>query len=128
MARVRDYMHHGLVTADAGATVAAAARVMAEHGVGSVMVTENGNPVGIFTERDVVKAVAEIEDAANKPISRWTSRPLRTISPDAGTVEAVSMMVKGHFRHLPVEENGELIGILSMRDLMSLEPALRATH
>lgn len=121
-------MHHGLVTADAAATVADAARVMMEHGVGSVLVTENGNPVGIFTERDVVRAVAEVPDAAAKPISRWTSRPLRTISPDAGTVDAVSMMVKGHFRHLPVEEDGELIGILSMRDLMSLEPALRATH
>lgn len=128
MARVRDYMHMGLVTADATATVAEAARVMIENGVGSVMVTESGQPVGIFTERDVVKAVAEVADAAQKPISRWTSRPLRTISPDAGTVEAISMMVKGHFRHLPVEENGELIGILSMRDLMSLEPALRSTH
>jgi CBS domain-containing protein len=121
-------MHHGLVTADASATVGEAARVMMEHGVGSVMVTENGKPVGIFTERDVVKATAEVPDAAAKPISRWTSRPLRTISPEAGTVDAVSMMVKGHFRHLPVEEEGELIGILSMRDLMSLEPALRATH
>jgi|SRR5579872_614614 len=128
MARVRDYMHMGLVTADSTATVAEAARVMIENGVGSVMVTEGGQPVGIFTERDVVKAVAEVADAAQKPISRWTSRPLRTISPDAGTVEAISMMVKGHFRHLPVEENGDLIGILSMRDLMSLEPALRSTH
>ena len=121
-------MHAGLVTAEATATVAEAARVMMENKVGSVMVTENGNPVGIFTERDVVRAVAEIPEAESKPISRWTSRPLQTISPEAGTVEAVSMMVKGHFRHLPVEENGELIGILSMRDLMSLEPALRATH
>ena len=121
-------MHMGLVTADATATVAEAGRVMIENGVGSVMVTEGGEPVGIFTERDVVKAIAEVADAAAKPISRWTSRPLRTISPDAGTVEAISMMVKGHFRHLPVEENGELIGILSMRDLMSLEPALRSTH
>ena len=121
-------MHLGLVTAEATATVAEAARVMMEHGVGSVMVTEHGNPVGIFTERDVVKAVAEVAEAESKPISRWTSRPLQTISPEAGTVDAVSMMVKGHFRHLPVEENGELIGILSMRDLMSLEPALRSTH
>ena len=121
-------MHMGLVTADATASVAEAARVMSENGVGSVMVTEAGEPIGIFTERDVVRAVGEVADAGEKPISRWTSRPLRTISPDAGTVEAVSMMVKGHFRHLPVEENGELIGILSMRDLLSLEPALRATH
>jgi CBS domain-containing protein len=128
MARVRDYMHMGLVTADATASVAEAAHVMIENGVGSVMVTEGGEPVGIFTERDVVRAVAEVADAAAKPISRWTSRPLRTISPDAGTMEAVSMMVKGHFRHLPVEDQGELIGILSMRDLMSLEPALRSTH
>ena len=49
MARVRDYMHMGLVTADATATVAEAARVMIENGVGSVMVTESGQPVGIFT-------------------------------------------------------------------------------
>ncbi|HEX6488616.1 MAG TPA: CBS domain-containing protein [Candidatus Dormibacteraeota bacterium] len=121
-------MKLGLVTADSAATVADAARVMMENDVGSVLVTENGEPVGIFTERDVVKATAEVAEAATKPISRWTSRPLRTISPDAGTVDAVGMMVRGHFRHLPVEENGELIGIISMRDLMSLEPALRSTH
>ena len=128
MAQVRDYMHAGLVTVDASATVSEAAHVMREHGVSSVVVTEASRPVGIFTERDVVRAVAERTDAPNSAISEWTTRQLQTIRPDAGTAEAVSAMVNGRFRHLPVEEGGELIGMLSMRDLMSLEPALRSTH
>lgn len=121
-------MHEGLVTSDARGSVADAARIMREQGVSSVVVTEGGEPVGIFTERDVVRAVAEKPEASTEPISGWTTRALQTISPDAGTAEAVSMMVRGQFRHLPVEEEGKLIGMLSMRDLMSLEPALRSTH
>lgn len=117
MATVDEVMSKDLVTVEPTATVAEAATVMGEHHVGSALVLEGGKLVGIFTERDVVRALAQHFDAAGHPVSSWMTRNPTTIAPDAPVREALDRMLAGGFRHLPVIQGGTVVGMVSMRDL-----------
>ena len=91
---------------------------MAERGVGAVVVLE-GESIAILTERDVLNAVADGQ-GGNAAVSDWMTRNPDTIEPEDTTDQAATLMIHGGFRHLPVVEEGELVGILSIRDLMKL--------
>ena len=117
MATVREVMSAELITVEPSTTVAEAATIMGEKHVGSALVCHGGNLEGIFTERDIVRALAEQFDAAGHPVSHWMTRDPQSIDPDAPVQEALDRMLSGGFRHLPVMENGTLIGVVSMRDL-----------
>ena len=117
MARVRDAMTRELVTMDASCSVGEAATMMARRRVGSVLVLEDGALAGIFTERDIVRALSQDTGAPAESLADWMTRDPVTISPDADLEEARRRMLEGHFRHLPVEEEGRPVGMLSMRDL-----------
>jgi CBS domain-containing protein len=106
-----------LVTVDPQTTVAQAATVMAEKRIGSALVMEGDSLAGIFTERDIVRALSQDFDAPGHPIAHWMTREPKTIGPDASTQEALERMLEGGFRHLPVLEKGSVIGVVSMRDL-----------
>jgi CBS domain-containing protein len=112
-----------MVTASPQVTVFEAARLMVEHGIGAILVVDEGALVGIFTERDAVfRVLAQSRDAHAVPIGDvMTPRPL-TVSPDATFGRAMLLMHEHHFRHLPVVENGKAIGIVSARD--ALDPEL----
>jgi CBS domain-containing protein len=121
MTIVRDVMSKDIVTVEPTATVAEAATVMGAHHVGSALVLDRGKPSGIFTERDILRALAADFDAAQHHISQW-------MTPDPITVEAVTdvraardIMLDGGFRHLPVLDEGELVGVVSLRDLSRVE-------
>jgi CBS domain-containing protein len=117
MTALRDIMNATLVTADAEATVAEAATIMGERHVGSTLVMDGDRLVGIFTERDIVRALSQDFDAPGHPISHWMTTDPMTIGPDATVDEALSTMLSGGFRHLPVSEGGKVLGMVSMRDL-----------
>ena len=117
MATVREVMSKNLITVHPGATVAEAATVMGEHHVGSALVCEGDSLTGIFTERDIVRALAEHFDAAGQSVSDWMTRKPVSIEPDASVQQALDRMLSGGFRHLPVLEEGRLVGLVSMRDL-----------
>jgi CBS domain-containing protein len=117
MATVGDLMNRSLVTAEPGSTVAEAATIMGERHVGSTLVLEDGKLVGIFTERDIVKALSQDFDAPGHPISHWMTREPKTIRPEASADEALQVMFAGGFRHLPVAEGEKVLGMVSMRDL-----------
>lgn len=110
-------MTRDLLTVAADATLGAAAKRMAARGVGAVVVLENERLSGILTERDLLKAVAEgfQEDAR---VSDWMTRHPETIESEDTTDHAAALMIHGGFRHLPVVDEGEVVGILSIRDLM----------
>jgi CBS domain-containing protein len=110
-------MSSNLVTVDPQTTVAQAATVMAEKRIGSALVMEGDSLAGIFTERDIVRALSQDFDAPGHPISHWMTRNPETIGPDEATQDALDRMLKGGFRHLPVIDGGVVIGVLSMRDL-----------
>ena len=108
-----------LVTAEPGETAAAAIRRMLETNVGSVVVCEGTVPVGIFTERDVLHlagAGANLETTLLR--DSMTPNPL-TISADDGILDAAQLMGARKLRHLPVVEGGNLVGIVSIRDVLA---------
>lgn len=117
---VRHAMTPVLLTTSAGTTVAEAASLMAQRRVGSALVVEEEQLLGIFTERDIVKALSQDALAIHQEISHWMTRDPQTITPEASLDEALQRMVSGNFRHLPVMEGGRLVGMLSMRDVSRL--------
>ena len=121
MATVRDIMSRDLVTVEPGATVAEAATLMGGRGVGSALVLEGAGPAGIFTERDVLRALASDFDAAHHPVADWMTHDPVTIEADADVTTARDLMLERGFRHLPVMDGGALVGIVSLRDLSSGE-------
>ena len=120
---VRDVIKHQQpVTAPAGMSVREAARVMKQHRIGAMMVVEGGILAGIFTERDALnRVVAEGRDAQTTTLADvMTSNP-RVLSPNASFTAALEMMHEGRFRHVPVVEDGQPIGMVSVRDALGPE-------
>jgi CBS domain-containing protein len=117
MATVGDVMNTDLVIAGPTSTVAEAATIMGERHVGSTLVMEEGRLVGIFTERDIVRALSQDFDAPGHPISHWMTKDPKSISSDATIEEALEIMFAGGFRHLPVAHGDQVLGMVSMRDL-----------
>jgi CBS domain-containing protein len=119
MTTVREVMSTDLVTVEPSAMMIEAVKGMSKARVGSVLVLEDGGLVGIFTERDVLRAFDQMhaDPARVSPMSKSMTRDPLTIDPDATVGEAMDRMLDGGFRHLPVIEGGMLVGIVSMRDL-----------
>jgi CBS domain-containing protein len=98
--------------------VATAAAVMDAARVGSALVMDHDTLVGIFTERDVLHALKRHPSAAlEAPVSKWMTRDPMTIGPDVTVKQALGKMLRGGFRHLPVVEHKQVVGIVSLRDL-----------
>jgi CBS domain-containing protein len=114
---VADHMTKSLLSIDADATLGEAAARMAERGVGAVVVLEGEGVAAILTERDVMKAVAAGKDGS-AAATEWMTRHPDTIEPGDTTDHAASLMIHGGFRHLPVVDDGKVVGIVSIRDLM----------
>ena len=117
MAAVRDVMKTSLHSVDPSETVGEAVAVMAQHRIGSVLVMQDDRLLGIFTERDTVRALSQAHDAARHEIVSWMTHDPKTVAPDMDTEDALRMMLDNGFRHLPVVERGKVVGMVSMRDL-----------
>ena len=117
MQRVADLMAGDLLTVEAGAPITDAVRSMDNRRVGAVLVLEGERLVGVFTERDVLRAVAHglVPEAT---VGEWMTHGPETIDPDETAEHAAVLMIHGGVRHLPVVAEGKVIGILSIRDLM----------
>jgi CBS domain-containing protein len=112
-----------VVSAPPEATVEAAARLMAETRVGAVLVVEGRRLVGIFTERDVTfRVVAAGRDPRATRLAEVMTKEPRTISPEETFGYAMLLMHENGFRHMPVVENGEPVGVVSARH--ALDPEL----
>jgi CBS domain-containing protein len=107
-----------LVTQPPTATVREAARVMAEKGIGAVPVVEGRKLIGIFTERDIVaKVIALGRDVDRSRLEEVMTRRPETVSTHCPLAEVLEVMISGGFRHLPVMSQGEVVGVVSMRDI-----------
>lgn len=103
---------------DPGATVIEAVNVMNDHHVGSVLVIEHDRPVGIFSERDVlVRVVAAHRDPAQTLVRDVMTTRLYTASPDESLLDVMGLMTARRCRHVPVMQDGALIGLVSIGDL-----------
>jgi CBS domain-containing protein len=121
--RVSDAMSRELNRTGPETTIVEAASLMSQRRVGSTLVCRGDRLVGIFTERDILRAVSHDASAMGDSLEHWMTRKPLTVAPDTDLDEALRIMVEGHFRHLPVQEEGQLVGMLSMRDVsrVSLE-------
>jgi CBS domain-containing protein len=117
VAKVREVMKTTLYTVSPTTTLGEAVSLMAQHRIGSTLVMEGSQLVGIFTERDTVRAISQSHDAPDHEISSWMTRDPKTVDPDADVDDALKAMLASGFRHLPVVEKGRVIGMVSMRDL-----------
>ena len=122
---VAEVMSRPALTAEAHESVAVATSRMRDKGVGSVVVIEGDKPIGILTERDLVRFAAVGGDAEASAVSEWMTRDPYTFGSNESCVDAFARLSEHGFRHIPVVDDGLLVGIVSMRDLMrvaSIEP------
>ena len=115
--QVRDIMHTDVKTTAPTDTFEHVATVLRENGISSVVVVEGGKLAGIVTERDLVNLVADGGDPRATKVSERMTKDLDTVDPKTDIAEAADHMARLKIRHLPVLQDGELAGIISIRDL-----------
>ena len=114
---VRDVMTTNPRCVSPNDSIQIAARIMKEEDTGVVPIVDNGRPVGVITDRDiVVRAVAD-GSQANKPVREIASSDLVCATPDMSTREATRIMSERQIRRLPVVEGDRLVGIVSLGDI-----------
>ena len=119
MPLARNHMSRSLLTVEPGLGLKAVAERMVAKDVGAVLVIDNGRLVGILTERDIMRAVAGgMTDETL--VSDWMTRDPETMAPDETTRQAAVLMIHGGFRHMPIMDGDEVVGMLSIRDLMRI--------
>ena len=117
--QVRNGMTDAILTVGPGHTLREAARLMAQRKVGAAVVNDPEAPgPGIVTERDVLESIGGGQDPDTEVVGDHLSANLTFASPEWSLERAAEAMVKGGFRHLVVVEDGELVGILSIRDIV----------
>jgi CBS domain-containing protein len=124
---VSDVMHDGVQVISMRDSFAQAAVALRERRISSLVVTDERGPAGIVTERDVVGLVADGMDPTSTVIgARMTGEPI-TVEPDTDLHEAARIMAARGIRHLPVVEGSTLVGMVSMRDLVTWASAQAET-
>src|SRR6266516_3403698 len=123
MATVNEVMTRDVLSVDPTASIGEAAEKMMDAGVGAVVVMEDMvRLVGIVTERDILRAVAQRARAAEARVRQWMTESVITIEPETKVEDAAKMMFERNFRHLPVtNKDGRLLGIVSLRRLSQWE-------
>lgn len=116
--QLADLMATDVLTVSPDTTIADTARRMIARETTAAVVIENDQLVGLISEHDLMRA---IPDGCNPetPVSERMSRHVTTASPATSIPEAMAIMVEGRFRHLPVLDGGRVLGMVSMRELMS---------
>ncbi len=108
-----------LITIRPDQVVREAVGLLAEHDVGAlVVVDEPGQPLGIISERDIVREASRSGDFLAQPVGRLMSSDLVTVSPEDDVEPVIQVMIARHIRHLPVIDQQGLIGVVSMRDVL----------
>ncbi|MBT8250185.1 MAG: CBS domain-containing protein [Acidimicrobiia bacterium] len=99
-------------------TMTQAAEEMSEQKIGALAVTEKGELIGVITERDILRAVAQHATLQTTTVREWMTTDPDTIGADVNVEEAASWLLTAGYRHLPVMDNGELIGMASIKDVL----------
>jgi CBS domain-containing protein len=125
MPSIERHVTRDLVALDGGMPCSEAARVMTREHIGSVGVREDGRIIGILTERDLVVRVLADGAPGDLPIRKAMRSDVPAVTPTTTDAECTALMRDHATRHLLVMEGGEVVGILSMRDLIRLMLAER---
>jgi CBS domain-containing protein len=116
---IRHHMSSDLLSVEANLSIVEVAQRMVDRNVGAALVRDDGRLTGILTERDVLRAVARGLQQDTRVADCMTAHP-ETVGPDDTTSHAVVLMLHGGFRHLPVVQGDDLLGVISIRDLVPL--------
>lgn len=112
-------MTKNVVTVESSESVRRAIQLMVKKDIGNVVVVQRSRPIGIFTERDIMKLSAQGREGLEAKIGAFmSSRPLISAAPDLNPLEALLIMHRNKIRRLPVVENGRLVGIVTEKDLV----------
>ena len=122
---VREIMSKDIFDIEVTASVLDVAMKMACNGTGSIIITEDGESVGIITERDIItKTVVRNVLPADMKARDIMSYPIIATKPTTNTIEAAEIMVKSNIRRLAVMESGKLTGMITDRDIIAIAPGL----
>lgn len=116
---LRELMNSTVFTTTPQASVTEAAAGMVRARVGSAIVMQGSFLAGILTERDVMRAAASAEDLRQSPVSAWMTSDPQSAGPDTTAAEAAQMMLLHGFRHLPVVDGRQVLGVVSLRELFA---------
>ena len=125
---VADLMSTPPVTALPAETMAEVAVRMDKEGVSCVVVVDGQRPLGILTERDVVRFASSGADPRATPASDWMTERPDTVAPGCEASEAIATLAEHGYRHIPVVDDGRLVGVVSMRDLMKVAQVQPMLH
>ena len=125
---VAEVMRTPVVTAQPAETVAEASARMVDHGVGAVIVVDGDRPIGILTERDLVRFNATGGAAEDTKVSEWMTASPDCAPPDLSVQEAFASLSERPYRHLPIVEGERLVGVVSLRSLTSLAQIQPVIH
>lgn len=123
---VRDIMSRPPITARDTETMAGVSKLMGKHDIGCVIIVDKtGNPAGIITERDIVQRVAARNILPSElKVADMMSKPVATIGPNATVNDAAKLMNNRKIRRLGVIDGGKLVGIVTMKDILQVTPAI----
>lgn len=117
--KLKDVDHQQVHTIGPDEMVLDALRLMAEKNIGALPVVQNGVVVGVVSERDYArKVILKGRSSVGTPISVIMSSPVITVDSTQGVEACMALMTDRHLRHLPVVDNGQLLGLLSIGDLV----------
>lgn len=97
------------------------ARRMVEKGVGALAVLDGNQVTGLVTERDLVRALAEVPDPSTVKVAEYASTDVEMADVEEDSRDVAERMLEKGIRHMPVTDRGEMIGMVSMRDLLAVE-------
>ena len=111
---------HGVIAVQPSDTVLRAANLMNDRNIGGVVVLDGDRLAGIFTERDVLRrVVAQALNPAATPVAEVMTSPVITCRPDLTLEDCAAIMTTRNVRHLPVQDGRELVGVVTIRDLLA---------
>jgi len=123
--RIEELMVKKVVTVKASEKVIDAVKLMNKHEIGCLVVVNDGKAVGILTERDMLKRVlAKSKDPKKIKVEQVMSVPLVTIKPQSKIEDSARLMFRMEIKKLPVVENGQLLGLVTLTDLVRFQPEL----
>ncbi len=122
--KVADAMTINPISVGANTTLLECAKIMSEKHVGAVVVKDNLHSIGILTEQDIVRKAVAKGASTDESVKSFMETKLITITPDADIYDALIKMRDNNIRHLPVVENDKMVGLLTIKDILKIEPDL----